>query len=106
MNTLEIDSRGLRRARTRSLISLGGLMKKSGLLETFQIELGRDMQKDPEMKEPVAALFKGLLALKDIAESDEVSLQLWAMQGLEELAKKSPQLTKAPQINSSKSHYI
>ncbi len=89
MNTLEIDSRGLRRARTRSLIALGGLINKSGLLETFQIELGRDMQKDPEMKEPVAALYKGFLVLKEIAESDEISLQLWAMQGLEELAKKN-----------------
>lgn len=85
---LEIDSRELRRARTRSLIQLGGLLEKSGLLETFHIELGRDMQKDPEMKEPVAALFKGLLVLKEMVESDEISLQIWATQGLEELSKK------------------
>ena len=82
---LEVDSRGLRRARTRSLIALGGLIKKSGLLETFQIELGRDMQKDPEMKEPVAALFKGLLILKEVVESGEISLQICAVQGLEAL---------------------
>lgn len=83
---LEIDSRGLRRARTRSLIALGGLIKKSGLLETFQIELGLDLQKDLEMKEPIAALFKGLLVLKEMVESGEVSLQIWTAQGLEELA--------------------
>lgn len=82
---LEIDSRGLRRARTRSLIQLAGLMEKAKLLETFHIELGRDMQKDPEMREPVASLFKGLLVLNEIAESDEVSLQIWAAQGLEVL---------------------
>jgi hypothetical protein len=87
MTMLEIDSHGLRRARTRSLITLGGLIKKSGLLETFHIELGRDMQKDPEMKEPVAALFKGLLLLKEMVKSSEVSLQLWTTQGLEELRK-------------------
>ncbi|MBX9621590.1 MAG: conjugal transfer protein TraD [Alphaproteobacteria bacterium] len=87
MNTLEIDSRGLRRARTRSLIALGGLIKKSGLLETFHIELGLDLQKDITMKEPVAALYKGLLILKEIVESGEVSLQIWAVQGLEELRK-------------------
>jgi hypothetical protein len=89
MIMLEVDSRGLRRARTRSLIALGGLIKKSGLLETFQIELGRDMQKDPEMKEPVASLFKGFLALKEMVESGEISLQIWTAQGLEELAKKA-----------------
>lgn len=87
MNTLEVDSRGLRRARTRSLIALGGLIKKSGLLETFHITLGRDLQKDPEMKEPIAALYKGLLVLKEMVESGEVSLQIWATQGLEELRR-------------------
>ena len=76
MSTLEIHSRDIRRARTRSLIQLAGLMEKAGLLETFDIELGRDLQKDPEMKEPVAALYKGLLVLNDMANSSEVSLSL------------------------------
>jgi hypothetical protein len=90
MIMLEIDSRELRRARTRSLISLGGLVKKSGLLETFDIELGRDLQKDPEVREPVAALFRGLLVLNEMANSSEVSLSLWATQGLEKLRKIKP----------------
>lgn len=83
---LEIDSRGLRRARTRSLIALGGLVKKSGLLETFQIEVGLDLQKDPSMKEPVAALFKGFLVLDEMVKSGDVNLKVWALQGLKELA--------------------
>ena len=87
MNTLEIDSRELRRARTRSLIQLAGLMEKAKLLEAFHIKLGRDMQKDPEMKEPIAALYKGLLVLKEMVEAGEVSLQIWATQGLEELRR-------------------
>ncbi len=70
------------------MIQLAGLMEKAGTLETFDIELGRDMQKDPEMKAQVASLFKGLLVLNEMAVSSEVNLSLWAMQGLEELRKK------------------
>lgn len=88
MSTLELHSRDFRRARTRSLIQLAGLMEKAKLLETFHIELGRDLQKDPTMKEPVASLFKGLLVLNEMATSSEVNLALWAAQGLEELRKK------------------
>ncbi|MBX9621923.1 MAG: conjugal transfer protein TraD [Alphaproteobacteria bacterium] len=84
---MQINSRELRRARTRTLIQLAGLMEKAKLLETFHIELGRDMQKDPEMKESVTALFKGLLVLKEMGESGEVSLQLFALQGVKELKK-------------------
>ena len=87
MNTLELTSHGFRRARTRSLVQLGGLIAKSGLLETFQLNLGDDFQRDPETKEPVAALFKGLLVLNEIARSEDVSLNLWTTQGLEALAK-------------------
>jgi len=83
---LEIDSRGFRRARTRSLIMLGGLIKKSGLLETFQIEVGLDLQKDITMKEPVASLFKGFLVLEEMVKSGDVNLKVWAVQGLEKLA--------------------
>jgi hypothetical protein len=64
-------------------------MDKAGLLETFQITLGSDMQKDPEMKEPIAALFKGLLVLNEMAQSKEVNLSLWSWQGLEALRKKN-----------------
>lgn len=88
MNTLEIDSRGLRRARVRSLIALGGLIKKSGLLETFQIKLGLDLQKDIMMKNNIAALFKGFLLLDEMAQSEDGIRSLWAAQGLEELHKR------------------
>lgn len=88
MNTLEIDSRGLRRARVRSLIALGGLIKKSGLFETFQIKLGLDLQKDITMKNNIAALFKGFLLLDEMAQSEDGIRSLWAAQGLEELHKR------------------
>lgn len=83
MDLLSLSSSRQRRARTRSLIQLGGLIEKSGLLETFGITLGEDLQKSPNMQEPIASLFKGLLELKEIANSDDVDLQLWANQGLE-----------------------
>lgn len=88
MNTLEIDSRGLRRARTRSMIQVAGLLESSGLLKTFQIKLGLDLQKDITMKEPIAALFKGFLLLDEMAQSEDGIRSLWAAQGLEELHKR------------------
>jgi hypothetical protein len=83
MDLLSLSSSKQRRARTRALIQLGGLIEKSGLLDVFGITLGEDLQKSPNMKEPIASLFKGLLELKEIANSEEVDLQLWANQGLE-----------------------
>jgi hypothetical protein len=78
---------------------LEGLIEKAGLMETFGITLGEDLQKSPDMKEPVAALFKGFLVLNKIANSEDVDLQLWAAQGLENLknnriSKKNPKIKK------------
>ena len=86
MNKLELTSHGFRRARTRSLVQLGGLISKSGLLETFGIQLGLDLQKDPTMREPIAALYKGLIVLNEQANSEDIH-QLWAQQGLEAFAE-------------------
>lgn len=87
MHKLELTSHAARKARTRSLIQVATLASKAGLLETFGITLGEDLQKSPEMKEPVAALFKGFLVLEEMARSEDVSLSLWVPQGLEELRK-------------------
>ena len=72
-----------RRAKTRSLIQLGGLLESAGTLDVFGIPLGVDLQKDAVVKNNIAALFKGLLELNKIATSKEVDLNLWALQGLE-----------------------
>ena len=87
MHKLELTSHTARKARTRSLIQVATLASKAGLLETFGIVLGEDLQKSPEMKEPAAALFKGFLVLEEMAWSEDVSLSLWVQQGLEELRK-------------------
>ena len=87
MHKFELTSRTAKKTRTRSLITIGGLASRAGLLETFGIILGEDLQKSLEMKEPAAALFKGFLILEEMARSEDV-LSLWARQGLEELRKK------------------
>jgi len=50
--------------------------------------LGEDLQKSPEMKEPIATLFKGLLILNEMAQSEDI-YPLWTYQGLEALAKEN-----------------
>ena len=70
-----------RKARTRTLIQLGGLIEKAGLLEEFGIMLGADLQKDPELKDPVAGLFGALLDLKNSLQAQELSLTLLKLKG-------------------------
>lgn len=87
MDQLENTSVGLKKARNRQLIQLGALIEKAGLLETFEITPGADLQKDPETRLPVAALFKGLLELNQMGQAGEIHMQLYAQQGLAELKK-------------------
>jgi hypothetical protein len=77
----------MRRARTKSLVQVGSLVEKSGLLKTFDLPIGRDFQKDGELKMQISALFKGLLVLNDIATSEDAHLELWGHQGLAALSK-------------------
>jgi hypothetical protein len=89
MDILSLSSSAKRRARTRSFVQLGGLIEKSGLLEVFGIVLGEDLQQSPDMKLPVASLFKGFLTLKEMIESEDINLHVWGLQGLEGFKAKS-----------------
>lgn len=89
-----------RRARTKSLIQLGGILELAGTLDIFGIPLGVDLQKDASVKYNIAALFKGLLELNKIATSSEVDLKLWALQGLE--AFKSEGLSETRPLDRKK----
>ena len=82
-NITQTSSASQRRARTRSLIQLGGLLESAGTLDVFGIPLGVDLQKDVTVKNNIAALFKGFLELNKIVTSKDVDLNLWALQGLE-----------------------
>lgn len=87
---VQTSSASQRRARTRSLIQLGGLLELAGTLDVFGIPLGVDLQKDVSVKNNVAALFKGLMELNEMARSsDVVNLDLWALQGLESFKSKN-----------------
>ncbi len=77
----------MRRARTKSLIQVGALVEKSGLLETFSLPLGKDFQKDSELKLQVSALYKGFLVLNDIVAAGEAHIPTWSEQGLAALAQ-------------------
>ena len=87
MDELGTSSREARRARSHSLIQIGALVDKAGLLNTFEIGLGLDLQRDPDLKHQVAALYKGLTVLNEMAQSDEAHLPTWAIQGLQLLGK-------------------
>lgn len=87
MDKLKITSHQARRARTHSLVQLGALIETSGLLETFGIVLGTDLQKDPLMKYPTSSLFNGLLELNATAKSGDIHMRSYAEQGLEAFAK-------------------
>ena len=63
---------------------LGGLVEKAGLLETFSLPLGEDFQKNPDLKNEISMLFKGLLILNEMVNSEETfHRNLWAQQGLQ-----------------------
>ena len=47
MSALNLTSSAIRKSRTRTLIQIGGLAEKAGLLEVFGIILGEDLQKSP-----------------------------------------------------------
>lgn len=87
MNELELTSHQMRRARTRSLVALGGLVAKSGLLETFDITLGEDLQKNLNLQKPVAALFRSFLELNAMLKAGDLYIPLMVEQGLEEFGK-------------------
>ncbi len=77
----------MRQARVKSLIQIGALCEKAGLLETFSLPLGEDFQKSPDLKMQISALYKGLLVLNKMANSPDVNKQLWGYQGLAALTE-------------------
>lgn len=72
-----------RKARTRTLIQLGGLFEKSGLMESFDLQVGDDLQKDIDKKDQIFALLGGLLELKEMMKQSEFHIDLLAQKGAE-----------------------
>ena len=80
-----------RKARTRTLIQLGGLIEKIGLLEMLNLTPGDDLQRDPDCFEHAAILMGALGEIREIlcGNEDEVVAQkiLWSERGKEMLGE-------------------
>ncbi len=59
------------KARTRTLIQLGGLIEKSGILPYLNIYMGDDLQQDENLKEEGATL------LGDLVDSKLCMIPIW-----------------------------
>ncbi len=89
---IETQSKQDRRARTRTLIQLGGLIEKSGLMNLVELQTGEDIQLNHESFEKAAILFEMLseTVLKFENETKE-ELQTLKQKGLRKMKQASYQ---------------
>lgn len=71
----------IRKARTRTLIQLGGLIEKANLLQPLNIELGTDLQKDEFYFDSVATLMGAISDIYGILTTDDTQKMLWRQKG-------------------------
>ncbi len=76
------NSHIMRKARTRTLIQLGGLIEKAGLFDQFDLSLGQDLQRDEEVKEDVMVLLGALSSLTQEMQRGDYSRDLWRERGI------------------------
>lgn len=70
-----------RKARTRTLIQLGGLLEKAGLMTEFNLSPGDDLQANPDIKRQVYALFGALKEMREMVIKGEFHFDLLATKG-------------------------
>lgn len=104
LDATHTSSADQRRARTRSLIQLGGLLEHAGTLDFFKIPLGIDLQSDPSIKNNIAALFKSFLIINEMITSKELDLNILALQGLQ--AFKDKGLSESRPLDRKKTHEL
>ena len=76
----------LRKSRTLTLIQLGGLVNKAGLLDPLNLRLGDNLQKDEQNFDAVATLMGAFGELLSMLEKDEAQKMLWRERGKKALA--------------------
>lgn len=78
-----------RKARTRTMIQLGGLIEKSGILEPLNITLGDNLQKGDEHLTSTAILTGALSDLRGrfYGEEAEAQKMIWCERGKEVLGR-------------------
>lgn len=69
-----------RKSRTRTLIMMGGLLQKSGLMDAFNITLGDDLQ-DYENRSKALQLLGFLTTCFEENNFDEDNLESWRSVG-------------------------
>ena len=104
LNNEHTSSAAQRRARTRSLIQLGGLLEHAETLNVFNIPLGIDLQTDPSVKNNIAALFKSFLIINDMVRSGELDLSVLTLQGLEAFKEKG--LSESRPLDRKKTYEV
>lgn len=77
----------LRKSRTRTLIQLGGLVEKSGILEPLSLQIGDDLQRDELCFDGAATLMGAFSDLVKIIQEDETQTMLWRENGKRILAE-------------------
>ena len=81
MSNNNLTHASFRKARTRTLIQLGGLVEKAGLMKNFGLESGDNLQEDLDKKENIFALLGSLLELKTMLENNEFHIDLLTQKG-------------------------
>ena len=76
----------LRKSRTVTLIQLGGLVNKAGLLDPIGLHLGDNLQKDEQNFDAVATLMGAFGELLPMLQKDEAQKMLWRERGKKALA--------------------
>lgn len=76
----------LRKARTLTLIQLGGLVNKAGLLDPLDLHLGDNLQKDEQKFDAVATLMGAFVELLPMLLKDDTQKLLWKERGKKALA--------------------
>ena len=76
----------LRKARTVTLIQLGGLVSKAGLLDSIGLHLGDNLQKDEQNFDAVATLMGAFCDLSQPLQKDDAQKLLWRERGKKALA--------------------
>ncbi|MDP1975120.1 MAG: conjugal transfer protein TraD [Alphaproteobacteria bacterium] len=71
----------LKRARTRTLIQIGGLIEKSGFLEKIGIQLGDDLQNDETLFDKASILLGAVYELNSEIRDHEQQLNIWRDKG-------------------------
>lgn len=71
----------LRRARTRTLIQIGGLIEKSGFLEKIGIQLGDDLQNDEALFDKASTLLGAVYELQETLSHEEQQSTIWKERG-------------------------